>query len=121
MNIDERMKMLMENMKRLSSKHPQFTCGKFPPEWDKPLTEKEVAEYEKKNNILPVPLTTSLSLEEKDQTVSTQICSSHHPLPSVSSSCVPVFFSTPFLPYTAFPSLLSSSSCLFLWFSVNSF
>ena len=34
MNIDERMKMLMENMKRLSSKHPQFTCGKFPPEWD---------------------------------------------------------------------------------------
>jgi len=52
MNIDERMKMLMENMKRLSSKHPQFTCGKFPPEWEKPLTEKEVAEYEKKNNII---------------------------------------------------------------------
>jgi len=51
MNIDERIQMLMENMKRLSSKHPEFSCGKFPPEWDKPLTEKEVTEYEKRNNI----------------------------------------------------------------------
>ena len=51
MNIDERIQMLMKNMKRLSSKHPEYSCGKFPPEWNKPLTEKEVAEYEKKNNI----------------------------------------------------------------------
>lgn len=51
MDIDERIKMIMKKMERLSTKEPQFACGKFPPEWDMPLTEEEVIRYEKKYHI----------------------------------------------------------------------
>lgn len=52
MNIDDRIKLIMEKMGKLSLKHPEFSCGEFPPRWDEPLTEKAVAEYEKENGII---------------------------------------------------------------------
>jgi len=51
MNIDERIRLIMRKMEKLSRKHPQFTCGKFPPEWSEPLSEEVVAQYEKENGI----------------------------------------------------------------------
>lgn len=51
MSIDERIAAIMQKMEKLSGKHPEFPCGKFPPEWDKPLSEEVVEEYERKNNI----------------------------------------------------------------------
>lgn len=51
MNIDERIHTIMEKMKKLSTKNPEFPCGEFPPKWEKPLTEKVVANYEKNHHI----------------------------------------------------------------------
>lgn len=36
MNIDDRIKVIMEKMGKLSLKHPEFSCGEFPPRWNAP-------------------------------------------------------------------------------------
>ena len=37
MDIDERIKGIMKKMEELSaSKNPEYSCGEFPPKWDKP-------------------------------------------------------------------------------------
>ena len=51
MDIDNRIAQIMEKMKKLPSKNPQFHCGKFPPEWKPPLSEKEVEDFEKAKGI----------------------------------------------------------------------
>lgn len=51
MGIDKRISSIMEKMKKLSEKELELTCGHFPPKWDKPLKEKDVAAYEKANGI----------------------------------------------------------------------
>lgn len=51
MHIDERIKKIMEKMEKLPEKNPEFTCGAFPPEWDKPIKEERVAKFEQKNGI----------------------------------------------------------------------
>lgn len=52
MDIDERIKGIMKKMEELSaSKNPEYSCGEFPPKWDKPFTEERVAKFEEKNGI----------------------------------------------------------------------
>lgn len=51
MTIDERISFIMKKAEGLSAKHPQFSCGKFPPEWKPPLSEKQAAAFEEKNGI----------------------------------------------------------------------
>lgn len=51
MTIDERITIIMEKMEKLKEKHPEFSCGEFPPKWDAPLTEAAVAKYEAKHGI----------------------------------------------------------------------
>lgn len=51
MDIDTRIKRIMEKMEKLPEKDPDFPCGKFPPEWNKPLKEERVAKFEEKHNI----------------------------------------------------------------------
>lgn len=51
MDIDLRIKNIMEKMDRLSEKNPEYPCGAFPPEWDKPFKEERIARYEQKNGI----------------------------------------------------------------------
>lgn len=52
MDIDERIKGIMKKMEELSaSKNPKYSCGEFPPKWDKPFTEERVAKFEEKNGI----------------------------------------------------------------------
>lgn len=53
MDIDERIKMVMKKIEELSSKkNPEFdSCGEFPPKWEKPFTEKRVADFEEKKGI----------------------------------------------------------------------
>lgn len=51
MTIDERISTIMRKIQKLSTKHPKFRCGKFPPEWDEPLTDRAVKEYELQNGI----------------------------------------------------------------------
>lgn len=51
MDIDGRIKKIMEKMEKLKEKNPEFPCGAFPPEWDKPLKEEQVAKFEQKNGI----------------------------------------------------------------------
>ncbi len=50
-DIDTRISFIMEKINHLSEKHPEFTCGKFPPQWEKPLSEKVISNYEKKHQI----------------------------------------------------------------------
>lgn len=52
MNIDDRIKVIMGKMGKLTQKHPKFKCGEFPPRWNEPLPEKAVADYEEKNGII---------------------------------------------------------------------
>lgn len=52
MDISEQISRIMEKMEKLSEKHPEFHCGKFPPEWDEPLPEQTVEKYEKENGIV---------------------------------------------------------------------
>ncbi len=52
MNIDTRIQSIMQKMEKLSTKHPRFTCGEFPPKWGEPLTEQEVADFEKEQGIV---------------------------------------------------------------------
>ena len=49
--IDSRIARIMEKTKGLSAKNPEYSCGKFPPKWEKPLTEKQAAEFEMQNGI----------------------------------------------------------------------
>ena len=51
MNIDKRIQSIMQKMEKLSEKHPKLTCGEFPPKWGEPLTEQEVANFEKEQGI----------------------------------------------------------------------
>lgn len=51
MTIDERISCIMKKAEGLSNKHPQFSCGEFPPKWKPPLSEEAVAAYEEKNGI----------------------------------------------------------------------
>ena len=48
MDIDARIKLIMEKMKDLEEKSPEFSCGEFPPKWDSPLSENVIEEFEKK-------------------------------------------------------------------------
>lgn len=52
MNIDNRIKSIMQKMEKLSEKHPKYTCGEFPPKWGAPLSEQEVAKFEKEQGIV---------------------------------------------------------------------
>lgn len=52
MNIDDRIKVIMKKMGKLTQKHPKFRCGEFPPQWDEPLSEKDIADFEKENGII---------------------------------------------------------------------
>ena len=52
MNIDNRIQIIMQKMEMLSAKHPELTCGEFPPKWGAPLTEKQVATFEKQQGIV---------------------------------------------------------------------
>ncbi len=52
MNIDNRIKSIMQKMEKLSEKHPKYTCGEFPPKWGAPLSEQEVAKLEKEQGIV---------------------------------------------------------------------
>lgn len=52
MDIDGRIKLIMEKVKDLEKKNPEFSCGEFPPKWDAPLNKKVVEEFEKKNEIV---------------------------------------------------------------------
>ena len=49
--IDNRIKSIMKKVELLSTKNPEFTCGEFPPKWEKPLSERQVSNYENKNKI----------------------------------------------------------------------
>lgn len=51
MNIDDRIARIMAKMEGLSTKHPKFHCGKFPPEWEAPIAEEQVVSFEKENGI----------------------------------------------------------------------
>ncbi len=51
MNMDNRISKIVEKMKKLPLKNPKFHCGEFPPKWEKPLSEKEAADFEKKKGI----------------------------------------------------------------------
>lgn len=51
MDIDARIKSIMEKMEKLKEKNPDDVCGEFPPKWDKPLSEKRVDMFEQKNGI----------------------------------------------------------------------
>ncbi len=54
-SIDDRIKQIMTKMELLSTKNPEFPCGKFPPQWEKPYTEEQVRAYENAKGIkLPV-------------------------------------------------------------------
>lgn len=52
MNIDDRIQNIMKKMEKLSSKHPEDTCGEFPPKWGEPLTEQDVVRFEKEMNLM---------------------------------------------------------------------
>ena len=49
--IDNRIKSIMKKTELFSTKNLEFSCGEFPPKWKKPLSEKQVSDYENKNNI----------------------------------------------------------------------
>lgn len=51
MDIDGRIKRIMEKMEKLKDKNPEYPCGDFPPVWDKPLKEERVAKFEERNGI----------------------------------------------------------------------
>jgi len=51
MDIDARIKSIMEKMEKLKEKNPNEMCGKFAQEWDKPLKEEKVAMFEQRNGI----------------------------------------------------------------------
>ncbi|MDE7281134.1 MAG: SMI1/KNR4 family protein [Ruminiclostridium sp.] len=51
-DIDSRIARIMEKMKGLSAKNPEYSCGEFPPKWEKPLTEGAVKEFESRNGII---------------------------------------------------------------------
>lgn len=50
-DIDNRILKIVEKMQKLPSKNPDFPCGEFPPKWKPPLSEKQVENFEKNNNI----------------------------------------------------------------------
>lgn len=50
-NIDNRIKSIMQKAELLSTKNPECPCGEFPPKWEKPLSEKQILNYENNNNI----------------------------------------------------------------------
>jgi len=50
--IDRRIHSIMEKSKKLSTKQPVFSCGEFPPIWNKPISEKQVAKYESSHGIV---------------------------------------------------------------------
>lgn len=41
MNTDERIKVIMKKIEKLSQKHPKFRCGEFRPQWNEPLKGTE--------------------------------------------------------------------------------
>lgn len=51
MDVDKRIADIMLKMKGLSAKHPQDTCGEFPPKWSEPLSEEYVQAFEDSNGI----------------------------------------------------------------------
>lgn len=50
-NLDDRIAQIMKKMELLSTKNPEFACGKFPPEWKAQLTEAQVSAYEAEKGI----------------------------------------------------------------------
>lgn len=51
MKIDSQIARIKEKMQKLSSKNPEFPCGKFPPEWKPPVSEKKVECFEREKGI----------------------------------------------------------------------
>jgi len=51
LDIDRRIKIIMDKMEKLQEKDPEFSCGEFPPEWNKPVKEERVAKFEEKYGI----------------------------------------------------------------------
>lgn len=51
MDIEQRIHNIMKKMDKLSDKKLEFSCGKFPPVWEKPLTEKQVSAFENIHHI----------------------------------------------------------------------
>ena len=49
--IDMHISQIMEKMDKLAGKNPKFVCGKFPPEWGKPLELAEVERFEAEKGI----------------------------------------------------------------------
>ena len=51
MQIEERIQMIMQKMKKLNEKQPQYDIGLFPPQWNPPVSEEMVANFEMQNGI----------------------------------------------------------------------
>lgn len=48
---DSRIARIMSKIKALQDRHFQFTCGTWPPSWEPPMTEAEVAAFEAEKGI----------------------------------------------------------------------
>lgn len=48
---DERIARIMSKIEALRDREPAFSCGKWPPEWKPPISEKEVAAFEAEKGI----------------------------------------------------------------------
>lgn len=51
MEIDNRIAEIMQKINKLSNRTPEYTCGAWPPQWKAPLTEKQVAGFEKEKGV----------------------------------------------------------------------
>ena len=51
MDISVRIKRIMDKMDKLAEKDPEYPCGEFPPEWNKPIKEEKVSKFEEKYGI----------------------------------------------------------------------
>lgn len=49
--LDERIARIMSKIEALRDRKPQFSCGKWPPAWEPPLSEEEAAAFEAKKSI----------------------------------------------------------------------
>lgn len=51
MQVDERIQMIMQKMKKLNKKQPYYDIGCFPPQWNPPISEEMVETFEQQNGI----------------------------------------------------------------------
>ncbi|USF29247.1 SMI1/KNR4 family protein [Clostridium sp. MD294] len=51
MDIEQRINIIMKKIDKLSDKKLRFSGGKFPPVWEKPLTEEQVSAFENIHHI----------------------------------------------------------------------